>query len=73
MGRMNLHHQEDSEGLADRFDATSYTSLDVIEGRIKSKKEVPEPEVCEFCGAKLYHQAIMIDGVAFLFAPFAER
>lgn len=67
-----MRHQEDS-GADNKRLGTAYTSKDVYEGRLRSIREAPEPAICEFCGAKLYHQAIVHDGAAALFAPFPER
>ena len=66
------HHQEDLEADNRKPDLI-YTSKDVIEGRLRCNREVPEPAICEFCGAKLYHHAVANGGVAMLFAPFPER
>lgn len=62
-----------SEATSDKREQPTYTSKDVFEGRIRSNREVPEPEICEFCGRKLYHKAIVHGEVAIIYAPFAER
>lgn len=65
------HRQEDS-GAADKR-PPHYTSRDVYEGRLRCEREVPKPEICEFCGKKLYHTAIVNGNLAMLFSPVAER
>ena len=63
--------QQDSAEASKQDDIV--TSKDVIEGRYRSNKPAPEPETCEYCGAKLYHRAVISKGVVWLFSPRPER
>lgn len=73
LAQMGLSRQEGSGATSEKKERYTYTSKDVYEGRIRSVREVPEPEVCEFCGGKLYHKAIVQGDVATFFVPIAER
>lgn len=49
------------------------TSKDVLERRIPCDKEIPAPETCKYCGAKLYYEAITMGGKVWMFSPEPQR
>lgn len=36
------------------------TSKDILAGGYNCQREIPEPVECEFCGRKLYHEALVM-------------
>lgn len=49
------------------------TSKDILAGGYNCQREIPEPVECEFCGRKLYHEALVMGRTVLMFAPFPQR
>ena len=49
------------------------TSKDILAGGYNCQQEIPEPVECEFCGRKLYHEALVMGRTVLMFAPFPQR
>ena len=49
------------------------TSADVLAGGYNCQQNIPEPVECEFCGRKLYHEALVMGRTVLMFAPFPQR
>ena len=48
------------------------TSKDILAGGYNCQREIPEPVECEFCGRKLYHEALVMGRTVLMFAPFPQ-
>lgn len=70
---MDLGRQADSRLESPSESRKRYTSKDVLDGIIASAREVPKPEHCKYCGATLYHEAIVFGGKAVLFNTMPVR
>ena len=49
------------------------TSKDILAGGYNCQREIPEPVECEFCGRKLYHEALVMGRTVLMFAPFPKQ
>ena len=49
------------------------TSKDILAGGYNCQREIPEPVECEFCGRKLYQEALVMGRTVLMFAPFPQR
>lgn len=49
------------------------TSKDILAGGYNCQREIPEPVECEFCGRKLYYEALVMGRTVLMFAPFPQR
>ena len=49
------------------------TSRDILAGGYNCQQNIPEPVECEFCGRKLYHEALVMGRTVLMFAPFPQR
>lgn len=66
-------HPADSARSAETAQHRRPTSKDILAGGYNCQREIPEPVECEFCGRKLYHEALVMGRTVLMFAPFPQR
>ena len=66
-------HPADSARSVEAAQRRRPTSADVLAGGYNCQQNIPEPVECEFCGRKLYHEALVMGRTVLMFAPFPQR